>query len=194
MLPTSLARSLLALHTVSCYPTRLISPAAQRRAMLLRPRSRWRAEDLVAPVWALSQSQHQQSRLLRLQLHAANSLPGTTSPATSLAAPVRSDAARWRTRIGIRCNGQRPQIVWCTDANDIACARFIVALSVCCERRVGTCSLNLGLLSTRPITSHRQTRIQPADFSLSAFGYNPLQSLLLHSFFTEKDSLAPTDC
>jgi hypothetical protein len=35
------APSLLALHTVSCYPTRLISPAAQRRAMLLRPRSRW---------------------------------------------------------------------------------------------------------------------------------------------------------
>jgi hypothetical protein len=79
-------------------------------------------------------------------------------------------------------------------ANDIACARFIVALSVCCERRVGTCSLNLGLLSTRPITSHRQTRIQPADFSLSVFGYNLLQSLLPHSFFTEKDSLAPTDC
>lgn len=26
------AASLLALHTVSCYPTRLISPAAQRRA------------------------------------------------------------------------------------------------------------------------------------------------------------------
>ncbi|KAF2633468.1 hypothetical protein BU25DRAFT_7066 [Macroventuria anomochaeta] len=35
------AGSLLALHTVSCYPTRLISPAAQRRAMELGPRSRW---------------------------------------------------------------------------------------------------------------------------------------------------------
>lgn len=34
--------SLLALHAVSCYPTRLISPAAQRRAMLLGPR--WRGE------------------------------------------------------------------------------------------------------------------------------------------------------
>lgn len=35
------APSLLALHALSCYPTRLISPAAQRRAILLGPRSRW---------------------------------------------------------------------------------------------------------------------------------------------------------
>jgi hypothetical protein len=32
-----IAPSLLALPIVPCYPTRLISPAAQRRAMCLRP-------------------------------------------------------------------------------------------------------------------------------------------------------------
>ena len=36
-----IALSLLALPIVPCYPTRLISPAAQRRAMCLRPRWQW---------------------------------------------------------------------------------------------------------------------------------------------------------